>query len=882
MFDQDARITDLQIEQELQESYLTYAMSTIMDRALPDVRDGLKPSQRRILVAMNDLQLGPRSKHRKCAKIAGDTSGNYHPHGEAVIYPTLVRMAQEWAMRFKLIDGQGNFGSLDGDPPAAMRYTEARMAAPAMELMEDLKEDTVDYIPNYDETREEPTVLPSKFPNLLVNGSQGIAVGMATSLPPHNLKEICDAIVKVIDEPECTPKDLMKIVKGPDFPTGGIICGRQGILDGYTSGRGRVIVRGEVKVETGLRGGKEQIVITEIPYQVIKKSLVEQIANCVKDDKIKDIADVRDESDREHLVRIVVELKRDADPNVVINQLYKNTQLQDTFSIINIALVNRQPRTLGLKDMIRLYIEHRFEVIRRRTEFRLKKARQRAHILEGLILALADIHTEEIRGKSTSGKIDVMGVIELLRNRKISPDVPTAKANLMKKKFSIDEALSWKAAIPKAFKKRIDEETKKNGGMTLSAAQADAILIMQLQRLVGLEIDKLTQEYNKLVEEIEGYELLLANAKLVYDIIREDTLEMKEKYGDDRRTKITNDATDINIEDLIADEQAVVTISHEGYIKRMPLDTYRKQGRGGRGIIGADSKEGDFIETLFIASTKDYLMFFTNLGRCYWQKVYDIPSLPRQSKGRSIANLLEMMPGEKLSDVMAVRDFDDEGKHLFFATAQGVVKKTLLKAFGNPMKRGIIAIGLEPKDSLVGVAVTNGNDQILLATKEGIAIRFNETDVRDMGRPASGVTGADLAKTDQIVDLVIIPHGQESGDNQVTVLTACENGYGKRTPVEEYRLTRRGAKGVINIKTTERNGPVVGVKPVRDGDELMMITKNGQVVRIGVTGELREMGRNTQGVRLLRLDDSDRLVGVARVVPEDENDGDQPTLPGTK
>jgi DNA gyrase subunit A len=885
MFDQDARITDLQIEQELQESYLTYAMSTIMDRALPDVRDGLKPSQRRILVAMNDLQLGPRSKHRKCAKIAGDTSGNYHPHGEAVIYPTLVRMAQDWALRYKLVDGQGNFGSLDGDPPAAMRYTEARMAAPAMEMMEDIKEETVDFIPNYDETREEPTVLPSKFPNLLVNGSQGIAVGMATSLPPHNLREICDAIVKVIDEPECTIKDLMKIVKGPDFPTGGIICGRQGIVEGYTTGRGRITVRGEVKVETGLRGGKEQLVITEIPYQVIKKSLVEQIAECVKEEKIKDISDVRDESDREHAVRIVVELKRDADPNVVINQLYQYTQLQDTFSIINIALVNRQPRTLGLKEMIQLYIDHRVEVIRRRTEFRLKKARQRAHILEGLILALADIHTEEVTGNANKGgKVDVMGVIELLRNRKVSPDVPTAKANLMKKKFTIDEALTWKAAIPKSFKKRIDEETKKNGGMFLSSAQADAILIMQLQRLVGLEIDKLTEEYNRLIEEIEGYEALLASHEMVLDVIREDTLEMKDKYGDDRRTKITNDATDIDIEDLIADEQVVVTISHEGYIKRMPLDTYRKQGRGGRGVIGADSKEGDFIETLFIASTKDYLMFFTNLGRCYWQKVYDIPSLPRQSKGRSIANLLEMQAEEKLAQVLAVRDFEDEGKHLIFATAQGVIKKTLLKAYGNPMKRGIIAIGLEPRDALIGVAVTNGDDQIMLCTsgtrdENALAVRFEESEVRDMGRQAGGVKGIELGKGDGVVDMVVIPHGQESGDNQVTVLVACENGYGKRTKIEEYRLTHRGGKGVINIKTTERNGPVVGVKAVRDGDELMMITKNGQVVRIGITGELREMGRATQGVRLLKLDESDKLVAVARVVPEEE--GDQPNLPGT-
>lgn len=877
MFDQDARITDLQIEHELQESYLTYAMSTIMDRALPDVRDGLKPSQRRILVAMNDLRLMPRSKHIKCAKIAGDTSGNYHPHGEAVIYPTLVRMAQDWNMRYKLVDGQGNFGSLDADPPAAMRYTEARMAFPAAEMMENLNEETVDFVPNYDERLQEPTVLPGKYPNLLVNGSQGIAVGMATSLPPHNLREICDAIIKMIDDPNVTVKELMKIVKGPDFPTGGIICGRQGILDGYTTGRGRITVRGEVKVETGLRGGKEQIVINEIPYQVNKKSLVEQIANLVKEERIKDISDVRDESDREHAVRIVVELKRDADPNVVINQLYQYSQLQDTFSIINIALVNRQPRTLGLKDMIQLYIDHRVEVIRRRTEFRLKKARQRAHILEGLILALADIHTEEVTGKSS--KVDVMGVIELLRNRKISPDVPTAKANLMKKKFTIDEALSWKAAIPKSFKKRIDEETKKNGGMFLSSAQADAILIMQLQRLVGLEIDKLTEEYNKLNEEIEGYEALLAEHKLVLDVILADTIELKDKYGDERRTKITNDATDIDIEDLIADEQVVVTISHEGYIKRMPLDTYRKQGRGGRGIIGADSKEGDFIENLFIASTKDYLMFFTNKGRVYWQKVYDVPALTRQSKGRAIANLLEMQQDEKLAQVLAVRDFEDEGKHLFFATAMGVVKKTLLKAFGNPTKRGIIAIGLESKDRLIGVAVTNGNDQMLLATRDGMAIRFDESDVRDMGRPAGGVSGADLADKDEVVDLVVIPHGQETGENQVTVLTACENGYGKRTPVEEYRLTRRGAKGVINIKTTERNGPVVGVKPVRDGDELMMITKGGQVVRIGVTGELREMGRNTQGVRLLKLDASDKLVAVARVVPEEE--GDQPNLPST-
>ncbi len=875
MFDQDARITDLQIETELQESYLTYAMSTIMDRALPDVRDGLKPSQRRILVAMNDLQLTPRSKHRKCAKIAGDTSGNYHPHGEAVIYPTLVRMAQKWNMRHLLVDGQGNFGSIDGDPPAAMRYTEARMADASHEMMDDLKEDTVDFIPNYDEARTEPTVLPSKFPNLLVNGAQGIAVGMATSLPPHNLREVCDAIVKVINEPQCTVRDLMKVIKGPDFPTGGVICGRAGIVEGYETGRGKITVRGRVHTEQ-LKGGREQIVISEIPYQVLKKTIIESIADQVKEERIKDISDVRDESDREHDVRVVGELKRDADPNVVINQLYQFTPLQSTFSIINIALVNRQPRTLSIKEMVEYFILHRKEVIRRRTAFRLRKARQRAHILEGLILALADIHAEDVR-KTSGGKVDVMGVIELLRNRKLSPDVPTAKLNLMKKKFSIDESLSWKAAIPKAFRKRIDAAEAAEGGMTLSSAQADAILSMQLQRLVGLEIDKLTEEYNRLVEEIGDYELILADDNRVLDIIREDILELKEKFGDDRRTQITNDATDINIEDLIADEQVVVTISHEGYIKRMPLDTYRKQGRGGRGIVGADSKEGDFIEHLFIGSTHDYLMFFTNLGRCYWQKVYDVPSMSRQSKGRAIANLVEMQADEKLAEVLVVRDFTDEAKQLVMTTAQGVIKKTLLKAFGNPMKRGIIAIGLEKGDSVIGVGVTNGKDQIVLATRGGMAVRFEETEVRDMGRQAGGVKGIELDKDDVVIDMVIIPQGLDHGDNQVTLLTACEHGFGKRTRIEEYRLTHRGGKGVINIRTTDRNGPVVSVQAINDSDELMIITKGGQVVRIGVTGELREMGRATQGVRLIRLDENDILVGVARVAPED-TEGDAPLL----
>lgn len=878
MFDHDARISDLQIETELQESYLTYAMSTIMDRALPDVRDGLKPSQRRILVAMHDLQLGPRSKHRKCAKIAGDTSGNYHPHGEAVIYPTLVRLAQDWNMRHILVDGQGNFGSIDGDPPAAMRYTEARMAAPAMEMMEDIREDTVDYIPNYDETRQEPTVLPSKFPNLLVNGSQGIAVGMATSVPPHNLGEVCDAIVKVIDEPESTVKDLMKLVKGPDFPTGGVICGRSGIADGYTTGRGRLVLRGKMHTEQ-LKGGREQIVITEIPYQVLKKTIVETIAEQVKEDRLKDISDVRDESDREHNVRIVVELKRDANPDVVINQLFEYTPLQSTFSIINIALVNRQPRTLTLRETVQYFIDHRVEVIRRRTAFRLKKARQRAHILEGLLLALADIHSEEAGGRRTSGgKIEIMPVIELLRNRKLSPDVPTAKANLMRKLFNIDEALTWRAAVPKSFRKRVDEATAKFGGMTLSGAQADAILSMQLQRLVGLEVDKLAEEYNRLAEEIEGYELILAEPKRVLDIIREDTLELKTKYADPRRTQITNAASDINIEDLIADEQVAVTISHEGYIKRTHLDGYRKQGRGGKGVIGGETKELDFIEHLFIASTHDYLMFFTNKGRCYWQKVYDIPSMNRTSKGRALANLIDMPAEEKLAEVLVVRNFEDEGKHLVMATALGIVKKTLLKAYGNPQKRGIIAIGLEPNDAVIGVSVTNGNDQILLATRDGQAVRFKEEEVRDMGRQAGGVKGCELEVDDRVVDMVIIPHGHDAGENQITVLTACENGHGKRTPIAEYRLTHRGGKGVINIKTTPRNGRVVAVRPVTDTDQLMLISKNGQIVRMGLEG-LREISRATQGVRLVRLEEGDTLIAVARLA--NDEDEDAPTLPGT-
>jgi DNA gyrase subunit A len=834
------RVEDLAIEEELRESYLTYAMSTIMDRALPDVRDGLKPSQRRVLVAMNDLNLGPRSKHRKCAKIAGDTSGNYHPHGESVVYPTLVRLGQNWAMRYTLVDPQGNFGSIDGDPPAAMRYTEARMTAPAVEMMEDLNLDTVDMQPNYDDTRTEPTVLPSKFPNLLVNGSQGIAVGMATSIPPHNLSEVCDALVHLIANPQATVEELMKFVKGPDFPTGGLICGRSGILDGYRTGRGRVVVRGKLHTET-TRGGKVQIVITEIPYQVLKSTVIERIAEVVKEERILGIADVQDHSDRTGM-RIVVELKKGAEPDVVINQLYQYTPLQDTFSIINIALVNRAPRTLTLRDMLWEFLEHRREVVRRRTLFLLRRARQRAHLLEGLILAVADIDR----------------IIQII---KTSPDVPAARERLMQHPLRLSESATVRKLLPKTFVKDMG-----SGDHHLTGVQADAILIMQLQRLTGLEIEKLANDYSRLIEEIEGYEAILNNENLLMDVIREDIYEMKSKYGDERRTEIIGDVGEFDIEDLIAEEDVVVTLSHEGYIKRMPLTTYRKQGRGGQGIIGSDAKEGDFVEELFIASTHDYMLVFLNDGRMHWLKVYDVPSMSRQSKGRAIINMLDMKADDKICAVVAVRDFDE--RFLVTATRKGQIKKTPLGAYGNPRKGGIAATGLDAGDVVIGVAITRGNDEIILGTRNGQSIRFKETDVRAMGRTAAGVRGVNLREGDEVVDMAIV-------DSMATLLTVCENGYGKRTSFDEYRLQSRGGVGVINIKTTDRNGPVVAMKSVRDADELMLITQQGMIVRTGVD-QLRAIGRATQGVKVIGLKPGDRLVAVAKVVAED---GAEPPLP---
>jgi len=823
------------ISQEMQESYLTYAMSVIMARALPDVRDGLKPSQRRILVAMNDLNLHPRAKHRKCAKICGDTSGNYHPHGEGVIYPTLVRMGQEWSMRHLLVDPQGNFGSIDGDPPAAMRYTEARLMTPAELMLEDLDKETVDFEDNYDGTRKEPVVLPGKFPNLLVNGSEGIAVGMATRLLPHNLGEICDAVVACIDNPNITIDELMKIVPGPDFPTGGVICGTAGIKEAYETGRGSIKVRGVLHTEE-LKNGRIQIVVDEIPYGVLLPTIKERVNDAVESGLIKGIEDLRDESGREQLVRLVIPLKKDANVQVTINQLWQYTPLESHLHAINVVLVNRVPRTLGLKQLIEHFVRHRVEVIRRRTQFLLRKARQRAHVLEGLILAVADIDE----------------IIRLIRE---SPNADVARQRLMEKNLRLSEAATVRALLPAVFVAKATAADQR-----LTHTQADAILAMQLRRLTGLEIEQLAAEYTKLVEEIADYELILSDERRVLDIICEDMRELKEKLGEQRRTQIGGDVGTLELDELIAQEDVVVTISHEGYIKRVPIDTYRSQGRGGKGIRGTEARDGDFIEHLRVASTHDYLLFFTNRGRVYWLRVYDIPSMQRTSRGRALANVLTLQPNERHVAVLSVSQFEEQ--YAFFATEKGIVKKTPLRAFANPRPSGIIAMSLDLDDSLIKVSLSNGAQQIVLGTCNGMACRFNEDEVRPMGRSARGVRGIALTGDDRVIDMVVIEPG-------MSLLTVCENGYGKRTDIEEYRLTHRGSKGVINIRTTERNGPVIAMRAVTDENDLMLITAKGTLLRMPMS-DLREIGRATQGVRLIRVDEDDRVVAIARVVSEKE------------
>jgi DNA gyrase subunit A len=835
------RLESIPILDELKNSYLNYAMSVIVSRALPDVRDGLKPSQRRILVAMNDLNLGPRSKHRKCAKIVGDTGGNYHPHGDQATYGTLVRLGQDWNMRYTLVDPQGNFGSIDADPPAAMRYTEARMTSAAMDMLEDLEYETVDFVPNYDETRMEPTVLPSKLPNLLVNGSTGIAVGMATNIPPHNIGEVCDALLLVIDDPKCGFKDIMKKLPGPDFPTGGIICGRQGIVDAYFKGKGHLVVRAKTEIEQSKKG-RESIVITEIPYMVVKTSIVSKIADCVRDGQIAEISDVRDESDR-HGMRIVVEIKKDCDAEVARNKLFEFTQLQTTFAIANVALVNNRPETLNIRQMLDLFIDHRKVVIRRRSMFLLKRCQNRAHILEGLILAVSDIDE----------------IIELIKK---SPDAPTAKLNLMKKPLKLAETETLRKLLSKEF---IKEKTKEK--QFLTSPQADAILTMQLQRLTGLEIEKLAKEYSGLIEQIEGYEEILAKDEVLMKIIRTDINDIKTKYGDARRTEIrSREAETFDLEDLIADEEVIVTVSHSGYVKRMPIDTYRKQGRGGTGVIGSDTKEGDFIEHMFTASTHDYLLIFTNRGKCYWLKVYDIPSLTRQSRGRSIANLLNL-GDQSIASVINVARLveneelpEDKQLQLVMATQNGLIKKTKLSAYSHPRSVGVTAIKLDPNDTLIEVAQTTGKDHIILGTRDGMAIRFDEQQARSMGRVSRGVHGIRLRSGDAVVDMVI-------AEEKASLLTVCEKGYGKRTSLENYRSQNRGGVGLINIKTTDRNGKVVALKAVQFEDELMLITANGIIIRTGLD-QIRPIGRNTQGVRLIKLKEGDKLVAAAKIGPE--------------
>jgi DNA gyrase subunit A len=812
-------VLDVKVEEEMKKSYLDYSMSVIISRALPDVRDGLKPSQRRILLAMNDLSLTPGRQYRKCAKIAGDTSGNYHPHGEQVVYPTLVRLAQDFNMRYTLVEGQGNFGSVDGDPPAAMRYTEARMTHFAVELMADLEKNTVDFVSNYDETRQEPVVFPGKFPNLICNGSAGIAVGMSTNIPPHNVTEVVDALTALIDNPAVDVRDLCDIVTGPDFPTGGIICGRKGILDAYTTGRGLIIVRAQAHIEEDEKTERERIIVTEIPYQVNKTTLIEKIADLVKEKRVEAISDIRDESDREGM-RLVIELKRGEMGTVVLNQLYQYTQLQESFGVIMLALVDGQPKVLTLKEMLQQFIRHRHEVIVRRTKFELAEAEDRAHILEGLKIALDNIDA----------------VIETIK-KSANPEV--AQAALMEK-------------------------------FGLSERQAQAILQMRLQRLTGLERDKIEAEYRELLALIERLKSILASEALRMGIIKEELLEIQKKYGDARRTQIVDQSSDtFSIEDLIAEEDMIITISHYGYVKRIEMSAYRKQRRGGRGVKGLTMKEEDFVEHLLVASTHDYLLFFTNKGRCHWLKVHEIPMGGRLGKGKPIVNLLELEKDEAIRAYIPVRTFDDQ-HYLVMVTKQGTIKKTVLAAYGNPRKGGINAITLAEGDSLIEAKKTDGACDLILGTKLGQAIRFNEQKVRAIGRVSQGVKGIDLGEGDEVVGMVAV-----KDDGVHTLLVVTEHGFGKRTEIGDYRVTGRGGKGVINVKTSERNGQVMALLEVAPDDDLMIITKNGIVIRMPVEN-VKVIGRATQGVTLIDVDEGDWVIDITRIPNKEEDEGNAP------
>jgi len=808
VFELRGKVKNIEIESEMQDSYLSYAMSVIVGRALPDVRDGLKPVHRRILYAMHDMGMKSNTPYKKCARIVGEVLGKYHPHGDTAVYDTMVRMAQDFSQRYVLIDGHGNFGSVDGDRAAAMRYTEARLSSISEELLVDIDKGTIGFVDNFDSSLKEPSVLPSKFPNLLVNGSSGIAVGMATNIPPHNLGEIIDGVIYYIDNHESTVKDLMKKIKGPDFPTGGIIMGIAGIREAYETGRGRLVVRGKVHQEQPKKG-KTQVIITELPYQVNKSRLVEKIAELVRTKKIEGINDLRDESDKSGM-RVVVELKKDSIPNVVINSLYKNTQLEDTFGIIMLSLVDGVPKTLNLLRLIEEYAKHRFDVVVRRTKYELKKSEEREHILQGLLIALDNLD-------------------EVIKTIRSSKDVPIARKRLVK-------------------------------NFELTEIQAQAILDLRLHRLTGLERDKIKLEYEQLVERIKELKQLLGSSELIYGVVKDELKEIKKKYNDERRTDITTDISDIEIEDLIPEEENVISISHSGYIKRVPVITYRKQGRGGRGVTGTNLKEDDFVKHLFIASTHHYIMFFSNLGKVYRLKVYQIPTGSRLSKGRAIVNLLPFVPGERVAAIIAVKDYGDD-QYLVMATKKGIIKKTSIEVYDTSRRDGIIAITIKKGDELIGVEKSNGNNDVIMVSRNGKAIRFSEEDCRPIGRTSQGVKGMKLLKGDEVLSMMVA--GELDGD--LFVLT--ENGYGKRTQLSEYKKQNRGGLGVRTLKITEKKGKVAGAGILKDEHDVMIISDRGVLIRIPARS-ISRIGRSTQGIKAINLEEGAKVASYSIVISE--------------
>ena len=845
-------VQPVNIEEEMRRSYLDYSMSVIIGRALPDVRDGLKPVHRRILYAMHDMGVLHNRKHMKCAGVVGECLKKYHPHGDTAVYDAMVRLAQSWSLRYPLIDGQGNFGSVDGDPPAAYRYTESRLAEIAEELLADIDKDTVDFVANFDDTTVEPMLLPTRIPNLLVNGSNGIAVGMATNIPPHNLTEIVDACITLVNNPHATLADLLKHVQGPDFPTAGFIYGRSGITEAYRTGRGRFMMRAKAAIEH-LTKDKDAIIVTEIPYQVNKAKLVERIAELVNNKVIDDISDVRDESDRDGM-RIVIELKRGAEAQIVLNQLFKHTSMQESFSMIFLAIINGQPKEMGLVQAIQYFVDHRIDVVRRRTSYLLLKAREREHVLEGYQVALDRVD-------------DVIRIIRGSENR------AEARTSLVEyfsgKTVSMSEGKSGKTALLKGL---VPSQLTR----PFDTVQADAILELQLHRLTRLSIDEILKELAEVRGRIAEYESILASEKKLRGVIIKELEEVKKRFGDARRTVIQDEAVEISLEDLIADEQVAVTVSHSGYMKRTPISTYRQQRRGGTGRKGMSTREEDFVENLFVASTHDYILVCTNNGRVYWLKVYEIPELSAAGKGKAIASLVSLQAGESVRALLAVRDLEEEGKYVFFATRSGTVKKTPLKDFSNVRSNGINAIAIEKQDELVAASCTDGSQIVFLATHDGKAIRFEEEDVRPMGRQAHGVRGMRLGKGDYIVGMAVTPkerkkNGDEQGAN--LILSVTEQGYGKRTDVDEYRLQARGGGGVINVKTTARNGKVVSIMLVNEESEVMVISQFGKIIRIG-TKTIRECGRSSQGVRLLHLEEGDRVAATSLIPPEEASENE--------